>query len=244
MNSRTDIQNELLIISETVAELPFCNVYAAPADEYFQMLSAEILLKINNIGESESSVPNGYFEGLSNEVLEKIKLMEEQKEELPEILKSIRHINVYKVPDNYFSALPTSVTTQMVSNVKVVGIERRLSVLKFAAAAAVVVFLGFGIYKLSRHTIVSDQGSLSALLKAANNINNNNSFDSEMSNLPDEEITNYLTEKGEDINTALVASLSDEQSLPEADEYLLDDNKLDNYLNENNIIKLTSNQSN
>jgi hypothetical protein len=244
VNSRTDIHNELSTISETVAKIPFCNIYDVPADEYFQSICAEILVKIQDVNHAEFAVPDGYFESLSGEILNKIKQEGNLEEELPEMLKSIRHINVYSTPENYFNSLQSSVLKRTASKPKVIGLERKFSFIKYAVAASVAALIGIGIYKVSNNVAISDEVSLSSILKTASAINKNNSFDKEMSDLPDEEIISYLNEKGEDVNTALVASLSDEENLPEADEYLLDENRLDNYLNENNIIKHTSNQDN
>ncbi|MEJ7609704.1 MAG: hypothetical protein WKF88_00855 [Ferruginibacter sp.] len=70
----------------------------------------------------------------------------------------------------------------------------------------------------------------------ANEILKTGSFENEMNSLSDNDIVKYLKENGEDINAALVASsLTDETKLPEASDYLTDENTLDDYLNENNL---------
>ena len=43
-------------------------------------------------------------------------------------------------------------------------------------------------------------------------------LDQVMNSVTDEEITQYLQSNGQDVNTALMASLSDETELPDADD--------------------------
>jgi hypothetical protein len=48
---------------------------------------------------------------------------------------------------------------------------------------------------------------------------------------------------GDDVDAALVASTIDEQNLPEAEEYIYNDNTLNNFLNELNIDHQTPNNN-
>ena len=118
-----------------------------------------------------------------------------------------------------------------------VPLIRRITIFKYAVAATVTALLGLGIYRLSNQTLPVQDVALASVIASAKNINKSNSFDKEMTSLNEDEIVGYLNEKGDDVNAALVASLSDEQSLPEEEDYLTDENKLDDYLNEFNLSK-------
>ena len=64
----------------------------------------------------------------------------------------------------------------------------------------------------------------------------NRSFEEALENISANEIEQYLRTNGLDVNAALVASSIEEvEKLPEATEYLLDENTLDNYLKEINL---------
>jgi hypothetical protein len=57
-----------------------------------------------------------------------------------------------------------------------------------------------------------------------------NSFDKEFSSVSDDAIVSFLESKGQDVEAALVASLTDEKNLPEADDYIINENTLDQVL--------------
>jgi hypothetical protein len=67
-------------------------------------------------------------------------------------------------------------------------------------------------------------------MKEAKQILKNGSFDEELNTVSDAAIVNFLESKGQDVEAALVASLTNEKDLPTADDYLFDDNTLDNVL--------------
>lgn len=237
MKQSKDIQDELLNISEMLAKLSCRHVYEAPEENYFQSLSDEIMIKINAENETDLTVPQGYFENFANELMNKIKQLDESEENLSDVLNSLRKINVYSVPEGYFEKLESTVVDKVGKNSKIIVLSKRNFIFKYAVAASVTALLGLGIYKLANQSINQKDNALLAIVNAANTINKNNSFEKELSGLPDDVIENYLSEKGDDVNAALVASLTDEQSLPEEEEYLLDENRLDNYLDEFNISK-------
>ena len=62
-----------------------------------------------------------------------------------------------------------------------------------------------------------------------------------MNSVTDEEITQYLQSNGQDVNTALMASLSDETELPDADEYIYDDQTLDRLMKDLHISQTAQN---
>ncbi|MEI2748723.1 MAG: hypothetical protein V9E88_08205 [Ferruginibacter sp.] len=69
------------------------------------------------------------------------------------------------------------------------------------------------------------------------------SFDKELESITDEDIVNYLSDNGHDVNAALVASVTDEQSLPSEEDYIFDDKTLDNFLDELQLTQTKSNRN-
>ncbi|MEO7045517.1 MAG: hypothetical protein ABI091_09455, partial [Ferruginibacter sp.] len=70
----------------------------------------------------------------------------------------------------------------------------------------------------------------------AKQIIKNNSFDQELNTISDNDIEQYLQKRGLDVNAALVASSTDDNSnLPAPEDYINNDNTLDNYLNNANL---------
>ena len=80
-------------------------------------------------------------------------------------------------------------------------------------------------------------------LRKAKEILNKGSFNIELNSLKEEDIVGYLTMNGDDVDAALVASSIDGQNLPEAEEYIYNDNALNDFLNELNIDHQTPNSN-
>ncbi len=238
MLERENILNELNAISPLVASVPRVNVYKVD-ENYFDGIRAELQARIiasNFIApQNKVDVPAEYFENLPNNILAKIKAQENnvvltEIETLSPTIASIGNKNVYTVPQGYFEHLAMSSK----SSAKIVKMGSR-SIFKYAAAAVVVGVLGFGAMKFIASTKTNNETI--AVVKEANKILETNSFDATFASVSDKDIEKYLSQNGEDVNAALVAaSINDENTtLPEVDDYLMDDNTLDNFLNENNL---------
>lgn len=238
MLERENILNELNAISPLVASVPRVNVYKVD-ENYFDGIRAELQARIiasNFIApQNKVDVPAEYFENLPNNILAKIKAQENnvvltEIETLSPTIASIGNKNVYTVPQGYFEHLAMSSK----SSAKIVKMGSR-SIFKYAAAAVVVGVLGFGAMKFIANTKTNNETI--AVVKEANKILEKNSFDATFASVSDKDIEKYLSQNGEDVNAALVAaSINDENTtLPEVDDYLMDDNTLDNFLNDNNL---------
>ncbi len=233
MAERENILNELNAISTVVASIPRVNVYKVHED-YFYGIRAELQTRIKAanfyIPEKNMTVPQGYFESLPATILQKIKSVEHSETEmLSTTVANIGNKNVYTVPQRYFEQL--SFIKQTTKVVKI----GNASVFKYAAAAVVVGLLGFSIF-----TFVYKPATLSnenlAMVKAGNDILIKGSFYKELEAITDKDLENYLSANGEDVNAALVAStIDDDGKLPDATDYFLDENTLDNFLKENNL---------
>ena len=243
--SNTEIISELATISKEVAAIPRVNVFSVPAG-YFNTLSASILYQIQNesllipvsrtlnVGE----VPEGYFEGLANQIMNKIKAGESVKEEMKDLSPTLSHIgnqNIFTVPDGYFESLPEVINLRIPQPAKVISIKRD-SFFKYAAAAVVTGIIGLSVFNVFDNKEKIDKPLQSeAVMAKANEIIKNKTFDIELQNVSDNEIEQFLTESGQDVNAALVASVIDDNNLPASDEYLVDDKTLDEYLNKLNL---------
>lgn len=141
-------------------------------DGYFEKLSDSVLAKIRQQNESPVSeelkeispllasinktnvytVPEAYFEGLSDVVLSGIKQQNQlstsdELKAISPLLSAISKENVYSVPDGYFEDAADQILHQTTekNKVNVVSIFTRSRLIKYAAAAAVVSLIAFGI---------------------------------------------------------------------------------------------------
>jgi hypothetical protein len=240
MTDRATILTELEIVSPLLASVPYVNVYKVDAD-YFDGLRAELQARIIGDGfTSESSnmqIPAGYFDTLSANVLQKIKAIEhnevqEELESVSSLVASIGNENVYQVPQGYFE----QIQFKNKNEAKVVKLNPLSKIFKYAAAAVVVGLLGLGVFKFIDNNNVKPDAASIAVFDEANKIIKEGSFEKELENLSDKDLEKYLSENGVDVTAGLVAStINDESKLPEVDDYLFDDNTLNEFLKSNNI---------
>ncbi len=226
---------------------------------YFDGLAAGILQKIaleENSLSLESSqpglldtipstniyeVPTGYFDRLPNELMKRIKATEDDKSSL---LESLRHIQVYQVPVGYFDNLATTVVKAVETRpAKVIKMHRRTSVFQYAIAAAITGILGLSLFSLYSNKTSNDSTGIStaAAIQPDNKITEAGSFEKELQSITDDEIVTYLENNGQDIQAALVASVTDEKTLPVEEDYLMDANTLSDFLQD---LSLSQQQSN
>lgn len=217
---------------------------------YFNDLSANIMARIKqeetaietkedkglsfNIGNKNVfTVPADYFEKLPDTILSRIynESVYHETSSSSELVANIGNKNVFTVPAGYFDSVAKDIT-QQIAPAKVVSMNPRRNIVKYAAAAVVAGIIAmsalFIFNKTDKNTISTE--NLAAIEKAETIIKTN-SFDKEMASLNDADIVNFLESKGQDVNAALVASLTeDEKVLPDADDYLFDENALNDIL--------------
>lgn len=179
------------------------------------------------------TVPAGYFENLASLVAVSAENAEEELKVLSLMLYSIQNEATYTLPQGYFNNLANGILEKVKPQpAKVVVMRKRTVWIKYAMAAIFTGVIALGALKFAggKDEIKMNE-SLAQTMKAADEINKNGTFDKEMDNLSDDAIANYLSQNGQDVDASLVASLVDEKELPEQEDYLLDDNTLDNFLN-------------
>lgn len=246
MRNREDILNELREISPAVAAVPFVNVFTVGA-AYFEGIEAEWRARITAdsfyADKGAFTVPQGYFENLAGNIMNRIRQEEnisaaDEMKQLSGVIAGIGNKNIFTVPERYFENLSPNIETK--APVKIVQMTNRRSVFRYAAAAVITGLLGISIINISDKgpTVRQDDTArMAAVMQKANDIIKNNSFDKELNSLSDEDLEAYLSDNRQDVNAAVVAaSASDKaETLPEAADYILNENTLDEFLDENNL---------
>ncbi len=221
-------------------------------DGYFDNLASNIMARIRQDAAVENTVhssvladignknvftvPAGYFEALPENILASLKNETVSKETLgiSELVAGVGNKNVFTVPTNYFDNLVTNIQSQINSPAKVVKMGVRKTILKYAAAAVVTGLLATSaLFIYNKNKAIKPDAETVQLMAAAKEINKTNSFDKELNTISDADIVNYLEDKGQDVDAALVASLTDDdEKLPDPADYIIDETTLDNMLKE------------
>lgn len=245
MTRNNTIYDELFSLSPRVAVIPRVNVFTVP-DNYFNTLTAKVTERahtessavLSGLSKHPLTVPEGYFSGLAANILQKIRQPEgsvaEELKNLSPALSAIGNANVYTVPKDYFEQLSVP---SFEAPAKVVEMKKRTGFIRYMAAAAITGIIGLTVINIADKqpgstapVAISEQ-----VMAEANNIIKNKSFDAELNTISDADIEKYLTDNGQNVNAALVASATDEVNLPSALDYIVDDNTLDNFLNKMNL---------
>ena len=260
MQKNAMIYRELKELNSSLADLSSLNVFTVP-DDYFDSLSPAIMLSLRNqnsinelnIPVLDMQVPVGYFEGLANQIIDKIKagaIIQADEEKDSALLAPLSRHNVFTIPENYFDNLAENISAKLNKQpAKVITLKSRPSIFRYAIAAALSGLLGLSLFNVLDNkqnlktpvlaSVVVAQPD--QVLKTANEIIKNDSFDKTMEAMADDEILSYLKNDGEDVNAALVASVTDENTLPNEDAYFTDEKALDNFLNEQQIVQPNNN---
>ena len=245
MNNREDIFMEIKNISASVAAIPYVNVFTLE-ETYFSTLP-EIITSQINIGNDINSannlkVPEGYFESLAGNILNKIHARENdvtaELNEISPLIAGIKNKETFTVPARYFNEL--TFLSKQNQTAKAIAINKPRSFFKYAAAAMITGLLGLGIVNIFNNDNKAINITTTAQVTTSTNLPNtiimNGSFDEALKSVPYTEIEEYLQQGGQDVNAALVASSTDDtDKLPDATDYLLDENVLENYLKKNNL---------
>ncbi len=176
-------------------------------------------------------VPESYFDNNSIVMIEKTK----NKIQLEGDSKK----NTYNVPNGYFDSLPNVILNKVTTQANIMPMRTRKHYFNFAVAASMAGMIGLGIFFIVNNR-EQKSDNLASIVKEANTILKSGNFEKELENLSDDDIVNYLKLNGSDVNAALVASITDENKLPNEADYLYDDHALDNFLKETNIKKINS----
>lgn len=246
MENRIDILEELKELSPAIAAIEKVNVFTVP-DGYFEHLCTDIMTGIQSENGSSSDftaiissaeVPSGYFNTLADTILNKIKANEAvnaatEIRALSPMLYSIQNENVFDVPHGYFENFSNEVLDKLKPQPKVINMQRRSSTFfKYAIAAAFTGVMALGVFKFTQPPtdfVFPDYVKIGMKMQ---------NVDEELAKISDAEIVKYLEASGTDVNAAFVANSVDDNELPAQEDYLLDDEALDKYLNSINLDNL------
>lgn len=221
-------------------------------EDYFEHLPGNILARIKGTTAHELStvspllaaikkdhpftVPENYFEQLPAEILAAV-----EADEIPAILQNARHLQPYTIPPQYFENLAADILQKLRQQnmPKVVAMpNRRMNILKFAAAAVFTGAVVLGVYKFSADQPINTNNTTAAsgidsvTKKGMTIAADDKKFDETLGSLDEESISKYLEKNASESDMALLTSGIDESMLPEQDEYLTDEKTLDNFIEE------------
>lgn len=249
---KREVPEETNAISELVAGIGRKNIYSVPAG-YFNNLPAQLVAQLSGSLETVAaetastsslvagigkqnvySLPEGYFNNFETSVRAKLfanNTVQEETATISELVAGIGSRNIFNVPQDYFENLVVNKVEDQKPVAKVISMKSRTNVFRYAAAAVVTGVIALSAFFMLNNNSSDHSKAQVAVMKEANKIIETNSFETEMNNISDAAIVAFLENKGENVEASLVASLVDDKNLPEADEYLLNDNTLDEILN-------------
>ena len=237
MKSDEEILNELNGLSPHIAGILKVNVFSVPVG-YFEKLTVQIL---NTAKQEEQAfinsgtitmplqVPQGYFDTLSSTVLNRIKKLEEgrqDEEEISSIINAIPKKNVYEVPVNYFENLAVQIIEKTtVKTGKLVPFTKRNNFVKYAVAAGFIGAISFGAIKFI------NTGKPTAAINYTEVMKTN--IDGELAKISDDEIVNFLTTEGVDVDAAVaVTQMQDKIDTEEISSDKTENSEIDDLLNQ------------
>lgn len=222
MKRNEEIMQELSSISPLVADIPIRSTLSVP-DDYFDVVSSQTLLLI--AGRSNTfTIPENYFNDLPLQIVQKSASFTGQQ--MP-----------YQLPDNYFDTVGVQIMDKLKQEQKDRTIIRLFT--RWSIAAALTGLLGWGLISIYQSSF--QENRLPAELAEAHKIMQQQSFEKELDLLDETTVVNYLNQTGHDLESALVASFTDEyNNLPNAEDYMLDESTLNNYLDKANIFEFNN----
>lgn len=245
-NESTEIINELQFISPFLAEMEKVNVFALP-DGYFSDLEQRILTTIF-IHQDEKintqKVPEGYFDSLTDKIFAKLKAEKEENalEEIRSISPALFYLKeekTFHIPENYFDHLSESIFNKIhPRETNVLSLTSDKKWWKYAAAAVVtgaIVILSLPMFnqnsvlKDTKGVIVTTAKNQSYVQQSAQ-YKTPEKLNQGIASLSDDEIVNYLEATGNILDEEVIIKNFNEKDLPNADDYLIDENTLNNFL--------------
>lgn len=252
METSPDILDELRTIAPFLESVKNINVFQVPKG-YFNDLDSRIstIVFLNQVEKKETpNVPDGYFNSLSDRILSKIKSGAQSADEeiiaLSPPLHKLKQENVFKVPDNYFDGLSDRIKEKVnlvpakvisINPGKVVSIKVR-KWWKYAAAAIVAGIISVTSVEIYHHNTTNSNEP--PYVQLAAEYKTPAAFDQGIASLSTDDIAKYLEKSTNLLDDESLINNTDTKELPAPDDYLMDDNTLDNYLksiNEEGLIK-------
>ncbi|MEX1202700.1 MAG: hypothetical protein WEA59_05630 [Ferruginibacter sp.] len=225
------------------------STYNVP-EAYFDQLSDQIVSKIiisqqqNKVAEEITalysaiagignsnifSVPDNYFSKIEQHAA-----VVAETASTSATVAAIKKVVTYTVPERYFEQLANIIIAKKDTTRKVVSIKSSAFAWRYTVAAAITAVMAVSVwFSLNKNTEITSAVT-DSVYKEAEKILIRNSFDQEMLSISDAAIVAFLEDKGQNVKAALVASLTDvtdASQLPDASDYIMNENALDEILN-------------
>jgi hypothetical protein len=246
----TQILNEIKAISPLLAAMEKVNVFTVP-EEYFSDLDQRILraIFIHQDGKNNlQKVPEGYFDALPAKILSKVRA--EKNETVTQEIKALspalfylKEENTFAVPENYFDDLSERILDKIKGKeTKVVLFSSAKKWWKYAAAAVITGVVVISSLQIFNHTSNSNnKETVTASVNIPNYIKESSQYKTPeklnqgIASLSDDEIVNYLETTGSILDEETITKNLDAKELPNAEDYLIDENTLNNFLKKTNV---------
>lgn len=244
----------LSAVSPVLNNLKDINVFSVP-EGYFNDLSDSIFSKIkitsheNALEELRNlsnvlyslkdinvfKVPTGYFDGLSDSIFNNLKnanteSFDDELRSLSMTLYDLKDINVYEAPKGYFKSLENNITEKLKpAPARVITMKKRSTWLRYAAAAVIAGIITIGSLEIF-HKPNTELASLPDYVRASLQYKTTEDLDMGFTKLSDADIIKYLEKNGNVMDNELLTNNANVSEMPDATDYLSDDNTLNNYL--------------
>lgn len=251
MKNSTEILNELMAISPVLAEMEKVNVFSVP-EGYFigldEKIATTVFLQQDKKTEFQK-IPEGYFDSLSSRILSKIKEEEESAEEeiksISPALHYLKEENVFSVPEGYFDNLSSRILRKIKGEeTKIVSFNSTRKWWKYVAAAIVagiITIFSYQLFVSPPDSMITASSGMPEYIQMASQYKTVVEINQGIASLSDEEIAKYLEKSTSILDDEALIKNTDTKELPTPDDYLLDDNTLNNYLQKINVESIDKN---
>src|SRR6185437_1446659 len=237
MKKSEEILNELKGLTPSLAAMEKVNVFRAP-DGYFddldEKISTTVFLYLDE-KKGVQKIPEGYFGSLSSKIISRIKQEDKSADdEIKSISPALHYLKeeeVYSVPDEYFNNLSNKILYKINhQNAKVVSFASAKKWWKYAAAAVITGIITITSLQFFNKPQYITSANMPGYIQMAAQYKTAKELDKGISSLSDNDIANYLEKNTTILDDEALTSNTDTTGLPAPDDYLLDDNALNNYL--------------
>jgi hypothetical protein len=237
MKKSEEILNELKGLAPSLAAMEKVNVFKVP-DGYFDELGEKISNTVflhQDEKKDSQKVPEGYFDSLSSKIISRINQDDESADnEIKSISPALHYLKeeeVYSVPEGYFNNLSDRILNKINhQNAKVVSFGSVKKWWKYAAAAVVAGIITITSIQLFNKPSSATSANMPDYVQMASQYKTTKELDKGISSLSDNEIANYLEKNTTILDDEALISNTDTTGLPTPEDYLIDDNALNNYL--------------
>jgi hypothetical protein len=216
MDTKKEIQEELMTISPLLAGLPKVNVFSKMSDDVHSNHAFEAILHAEKKS-PEWYMPGGYFEKLPDNILSGITAEKRASK--------FSKANPYEAVSGYFEKLPSNIVTK-------INPRKTISIRKYqwsaAIAACTIALLGFFFFK----DFFQPQESKGILAKVAMS---EIQLDEELNQVDYAIMIEYLETQGHDVDAALLAAASDDAVVSDPTDLITGDNRVNDVLMDTEI---------